>query len=294
MDFDGLNTVLSTYVQDEHQLLPFVSVLGGLRFDSYSAGVDALSPRMALIVTPARHTVLKLLYGEAFRAPSTYEAKVGTDASYINNPNLVGEQARTIELVAQHRLASGVLASASVFNYRMRRLIDLTLDSATQLYMYRNVGSARSHGIEVGVDAHLGPLFSGFANYTFQRTRNESGVLLTNSPAHLGKFGAAAALRRWIRPALQVRWESGRRTVYDTHTSAYALADLNVVITPHVGVWNARGRNGKHGAGESFEMRLRLNNVFDRNYSTPGGIEHRQPAIRQDGRNLVAELRYHF
>jgi hypothetical protein len=41
-------------------------------------------------------------------------------------------------------------------------------------------------------------------------------------------------------------------------------------------------------------MQLRFANVFNRAYSTPGGIEHRQPAIRQDGRNLIAELRYHF
>jgi outer membrane receptor for ferric coprogen and ferric-rhodotorulic acid len=45
---------------------------------------------------------------------------------------------------------------------------------------------------------------------------------------------------------------------------------------------------------QRLELSLRLNNVFDATFATPGGVEHRQAAIVQDGRNLSAELRYRF
>ena len=43
-----------------------------------------------------------------------------------------------------------------------------------------------------------------------------------------------------------------------------------------------------------LELSLRVNNVLDATYATPGGVEHRQAAITQDGRNLSVELRYRF
>jgi outer membrane receptor protein involved in Fe transport len=43
-----------------------------------------------------------------------------------------------------------------------------------------------------------------------------------------------------------------------------------------------------------LEAGVRLNNVFDVTYATPGGAQHAQAAIVQDGRNVAAELRYRF
>jgi outer membrane receptor for ferrienterochelin and colicins len=289
VELDGTATTLSAYVQDEHQLSSTVSILGGARFDRYTATVSALTPRAAMIVSPTRSTTLKLLYGEAFRAPSSYEAGANSDM-YRRNPDLEPERARTLELVWQQHLGTGVLGSMSMFQYRMQGLIDLTSDSATASYVYRNVGSARSRGVEAGVDVRLAQSISGYANYTFQRTLDEAGTRLTNSPAHLFKAGAGMQLTRWLRPAAQLRYETSRRTVYDTETAPFAVTDVNIGITPPFGT--------RHGVSASshqrFQLTIRLNNVFNRAYATPGGVEHRQPAIMQDGRNVRAEARYRF
>lgn len=37
-----------------------------------------------------------------------------------------------------------------------------------------------------------------------------------------------------------------------------------------------------------------VRNLFDVDYSTPGGFEHRQAAIGQDGRNYALRLEYRF
>jgi iron complex outermembrane receptor protein len=233
-----------------------------------------------MIITPTHRTTFKLLYGRAFRAPSAYEAGHSGE-SYERNSDLRPERARTAELIWQQRVNAGLLFSTSVFQYRMDGLIDLTTDAITDAYIYRNVGSARARGVETGFDARLGSATSAYANYTYQRTLDEHGTRLTNSPAHLAKAGAGLTITPSLRTAVQLRYESSRRTVYDTDTQGFVLADANLVLAPRI-------------SGEHLQLMVRVNNVFNTAYATPGGIEHRQPSIRQDGRNLRVSLRYLF
>jgi outer membrane receptor for ferrienterochelin and colicins len=287
---DQPSTTLSAYVQDEHQLSREVSLLAGVRYDRYRAGLQAVSPRLAVIVAPSRETVVKVLYGSAFRAPSMYEAEIESEG-YERNAGLQPEVAQTLELVAQRRLTGDVELSMSAFQYRMQRLIDLTVDPETDMYVYRNVGSARSRGLEAGLTGRFGARANGYANYTLQRTINESGERLTNSPKHLVKLGGGVTATPWLRPALQVRYESGRRTVYDTWTSDFALADVYVALMPAL---LRRRPRGASVASEPFEVTLRVNNLFDARYATPGGVEHRQAAIVQDGRSVRVQARMRF
>ena len=113
LDWSLPNTVLSAYVQDEHQITRSLSILAGLRHDAYQRSVDATSPRLALIYSPSLATTFKLLYGTAFRAPSAYELSPG-GFSYLQNENLRPETAETMEAVWQQRLAPGLLGSVSL------------------------------------------------------------------------------------------------------------------------------------------------------------------------------------
>ena len=85
---------------------------------------------------------------------------------------------------------------------------------------------------------------------------------------------------------LELRYESGRRTVYDTRTDPFLLANVTLTATPRV--------LQRSPATEPLTLALRISNLFDASYATPGGVEHRQPAIIQDGRSVAAELRYRF
>lgn len=277
-NINGPFRVLSGYLQDEHDFSPAFSLVGGVRYDASSVSENSFSPRAAALVRPAPGTTLKLLYGQAFRAPSVYEASASS--GLLRNPGLKAERSRTLELVWQQHLAPGVLLSSSLFQYRMRQLIDLTLDSASGLYQYRNVATAKSAGLETGLDARLGNNFSGFASYTYQRTVDQDQVRLTNSPAHLLKAGFSGGLTDWLRAGFVGRFESSRRTVQDTSTDPSLVVDLNLGLTHRVSTF------------QSFEVMARVNNVFNTRYATPGGIEHQQAAILQDGRNVSVELRY--
>lgn len=282
-DLEGASTGASAYIQNEHQFSRVVSLLAGLRYDGNTISKSSLTPRAALLLRPTEATTVKLLYGGAFRAPNVIESGIGY-GPYLKNPNLVPERARTLELVWQQRMGASVLWSTSLFRYQMRGLIETSVDSATSLIQYRNAGDANSSGVETGFDARLGRSVTGFANYTYQHTVDQAtDNRLTNSPAHLLKGGLSLDATSWLRPGVVLRYESSRKTVFGTSTDAYFITDLNLGIL---------GR--RDAPGPRLEMGLRLNNLFNVRYASPGGFEHRQLAIPQDGRNVTAEIRYGF
>jgi outer membrane receptor for ferrienterochelin and colicins len=286
-DWSLPNTVLSAYLQDEHQLTRSLSVLAGLRHDSYETSDDATSPRLALIFAPAHSSTMKLLYGRAFRAPSPYEAADGGDG-YKENPELLPETAQTVEAVWQQRLSTALLASVSLFHYDVRRLIDLTLDPVDSLFQYRNVGDAEAKGFEVELQGRLGPSGTGYVSYSFQdAVDRRTDQWLSNSPRHMLKAGSTADVTRWLGAGMDARYESGRRTLAGTETDPAFISDLHLLLP-------ARSTSSPRGPVDRLELSLRINNLFDASYATPGGVEHRQAAIAQDGRTVSAELRYRF
>jgi iron complex outermembrane receptor protein len=284
--FDLPNTVLSAFVQDEHQVTRTLSVLAGLRYDVYELSDNATSPRLAAIFAPSAGSTFKLLYGSAFRAPSPYEAADG-GVQYKANFDLRPETAQTIEAVWQQRLMGGLLGSVSMFHYDMNQLIDLTLDPADGFYQYRNVGDAHASGLEVELQGRLGGTGTGYASYSYQEaTDRATGNRLTNSPAHLLKGGAALDLTGWLAAGMDTRYESSRLTLAGTETDPAVITDLHLLFPAHA----SAGRRTL----DRLELSLRLSNLFDASFATPGGVEHRQAAIPQDGRTVSAELRYRF
>ena len=100
------------------------------------------------------------------------------------------------------------------------------------------------------------------------------------------KSGAAFDVSASLGVGLDSRYESGRLTLAGTETDDAFVTDVHVSVP-------ARQAN-VHGMLQRLSLSLRLNNVFDASFATPAGVEHRQAAIVQDGRNLSAELRYRF
>ena len=92
------------YVQETWTALYWLELTGGLRFDMHSTAGPHISPRAGVLVVPGSATVVKLLYGSAFRAPTVREAYVSTDQDSdganiwtAGNPALAHERINTIE-----------------------------------------------------------------------------------------------------------------------------------------------------------------------------------------------------
>jgi len=277
--------VYSLYAQDEFTLSKALTLTVGLRNDHYSTIGNTFVPRASLIYRPFQGSTLKFLYGEAFRAPNIYERYYidSEETGYVNqkrNPDLGEEKIGTLELAWEQRLSDGLFGTLSLYSFRMNDLIDLGIDPADDFYWYENAGTAKSRGLELGLNARLPNEVLGYASYSYQDSMDAVGdSRLTNSPVHLVKAGVSFPVFRSVYVGLQILHESERLTVYGTTAKPFFLANLNLASKPFF----------KH-----LRASLLINNLFDIQYAYPGGYEHLQDAIIQDGRNFIFRLEYLF
>ncbi|MCI0688014.1 MAG: TonB-dependent receptor, partial [Sporichthyaceae bacterium] len=195
-----------------------------------------------------------------------------------------------VELIYQQRLGARALWTVSAFNYRVSGLIDPTPVDSSSMIQFRNVSDAVASGLEFGLDLRLGHQVTGYVNYTYQRALDEATrERLTNSPDHLAKAGIGLSLAPGVRVAAESRYASGRRTVQNTTTDPFGVVNLNRSFAPRLSTSSTMGRGLSR-----LDLAVKVSNLFDAGYATPGGLEHRQSAIVQDGRNLLAELRFRF
>jgi iron complex outermembrane receptor protein len=270
----------SVYLQNELQLGPAGMTLG-VRYDAYSKAKNAVSPRAALLLRASRTATVKLLYGNAFRVPTVYEREYfHEDDGIVLNPGLGPETIQTLEAAWEQRLGGSLLARTSLFRYRISDLIDL-VETPTDplLQRYDNISAATATGVELELTGALDGGITGYASYTFQRTRDETvEVELSNSPAHMAKLGFTVPLQPLILGTNAV-YESGRLTVQDTRTASHFVLDLTL-----------SSRVLAHGLSVTTSLR----NVLGSDYRTPGGWEHVQAALPQHGRRFYVDLRLRF
>jgi iron complex outermembrane receptor protein len=268
--------VASFYLQDEFQVTPTLAVTAGLRHDHYSTTGSSTNPRAAIVFNPSPSSTAKLLYGRAFRAPNVYETRYGNGA----NPDLEAERIETVEAIWEQRLSPSFFGTVSLYQSRITDLIDEILDPDDGTTQFQNVGAARARGAELGLTARFAGGVSGYASYAYQQAKDDrSGADLTNSPDQAFKLGASCPLIGPLRISGELLYETGRLTVQDSRTGSYFLSNLTLSADP--------GRI-------PVRVLAQVRNLFDADYGTPGGFEHRQAAIAQDGRNYSVRLEYRF
>lgn len=281
------SSIASAYAQDEVQIFRHLSLTLGLRYDHFSTSGSAVTPRAGIVYSYSKQGTLKLLYGEAFRAPSTYEVLFQGPADAAN-PSLTNERIRTYELNVEQRLTPWLQGTVSAYHYTMKDLIDPFLDSGGNV-LYRNHGTASANGMEVQLDTRLPSGLRATVSYALQVAKDEDNAAgadvfgeengrLSNSPKNVFKAMVSGELFGAVIAGARFRCESPRLTVYGTETPSYCLTDLNLTSKPLSG----------------FSLSLAFRNLFDRRYATPGGVEHIQPAIEQDGRNLFGRVSWSF
>ena len=198
------------------------------------------------------------------------------------------ETIRTLEGVWEQRLSGGLYGAISVYQYTMKDLIDQVEDPSDGFIQHQNINDVKASGVEMELSYHSRSGVRGRASYSYQRARDKgSNQTLTNSPAHLVRAGAAIPLGRHLILAPQLQYEGERKTVQDTKTDAYVLSDLTLSVRP------GTGKDGR-ALFDHVELSLNVRNALDREYATPGGFEHVQPGITQNGRNYMARIRLTF
>jgi iron complex outermembrane receptor protein len=270
------------YLQDEVQLRDNLIFSLGVRHDHYDSFGGTNNPRLALIYNPLAKTTFKLLYGEAFRAPNAFERHYHDGlATQKPNPELDPERIKTYELVLEQYLGEHLRAVASGFYYEIDDLINLTLDPADGLLVFDNLDEVEAKGAEFELEGKWRRGLEGRVSYTFQEAKDrKTDMLLSNSPKHLAKLNFIVPLvGEKLLLGIEEQYTGKRKTVLRNETGGYAVTNLTLF-----------GRQLLQG----LEASASVYNLFDKKFSDPASLAHRQETIEQDGRIFRFKLTYLF
>ncbi|ELR72919.1 TonB-dependent receptor [Fulvivirga imtechensis AK7] len=116
--------IVGLFIQDRHIITDNLRVTFGARLDSYSDFGSSINPRGAVVYnTPFRSTV-KVMYGQAFRAPNYLELHDQNNPVDFGNTALEAEEIQTFE-VAYIQNFSVFSATLTYFNNTIKNLIFL-------------------------------------------------------------------------------------------------------------------------------------------------------------------------
>ena len=110
------------FIQDIWSFATGWELTGGLRYDHYSDFGRTLNPRLALVWQTTDRLTTKLMYGQAFRAPSYLERYV-TTAANPPDPSLLPEKSRTLELSLAWQASRALNLGANLYRFDRRDVI---------------------------------------------------------------------------------------------------------------------------------------------------------------------------
>ncbi len=264
-------TTQAFFAQVESQLTPRLSVTVGGSLHLHERFDAQITPRAAAIYHASPASTFKVLYGHAFRNPNTWERDYDNGV-ILGNTALKAEGITTYEAVWEQRLRGDFLATVSLFHLDLTNII--RLQPVAEGVQHQSVGRMHASGIEFQLDHRTNRGIWSYAGLSHSRATVE-GRGMTNSPEYLVKAGMSTPTARQLYAGAELQYQSGRLTLARQRTDDVLLANLNIglALTRHL------------------QVTTTVRNLFDTDYATPGGPEHLQDTLAQDGRTVLVRLR---
>ncbi len=282
LDRKDSSDIWGIYLQDEFRISNELTLNIGVRHDDYETFGGTTNPRAAVIYTPIEKTTIKLLYGEAFRAPNAYELFYNDDFFTTKPANdLDPETTKSYELVIEQGIGRHIQAVVNLFHYKIDDLISLRLDPADGLLTFENTDEIETDGLGLELEGKWPNGWEGRVSYSYQNAEDQStGDQLSNSPEHLFKANVIAPLLdQQLFAGLEYQYVGDRKTLMPDDADDYSLVNLTLNAPD---VWG-----GLSIAGSVY-------NLFDEDYGDVASEEHTQSEIPQDGRTYRLKAYYHF
>jgi outer membrane receptor protein involved in Fe transport len=237
---------------------------------------------LALIYSLRDSTDIKILYGQAFRAPDDYELHHSDPSGGIEtSTDLRPETIKTAQVVFEKYFWQHASLSASGFYNRINDLISQSTDPANGLLHYANLDGGRGKGVEFQFSAKRSGGWEGRLSYTLQESHSTiDSEPLSNSPRHLAEINLIAPLfRDKLFAGFEGQEISRRLTVIETQVGGSLVANATLYSKDLLG---------------KLRVSASLYNLFNKRYSDPVGQEIQGASVQQDGRTFRVKLTYSF
>ncbi|MDX2465627.1 MAG: TonB-dependent receptor [Porticoccus sp.] len=282
----------NTYVflQDVWRFLNDWELTAGVRYDHYSDFGDTVNPRLALVWSTTRNLTTKLLYGEAFRAPSFAQQRAINNPLVQGNSELDPEELKSYELAFDYRPSHDLVLNLNMFYYKWNDIIQFVPVGANAAEAQNN-GEQTGHGVEFEVTWQALRDLELSSNFSWQKSEDKN----LNADAAYSPEKQLYLAANWDPTELwnihvKANWILDRNRAagaddFRSDVDNYALVDLTI---RRKSLW------------DHVDLALIVKNLFDEDAREPslaGGVGFPVP-IENDlplaGQQILAEIRYQY
>lgn len=268
--------ILGVYFQDKFEINPQWVVTLGLRHDHYSDFGNTTNPRLALIYRPRELTRFKLLYGQAFRAPSFRQL-----GGFIGNRNLTPEKVKTYEAAWIQEFTprdslKGVF-SLTWFGSRYSNMIDAVLTPEGVRQFTNLSGTTIARGWEMETGLRLSSRTSLRATYTHT-------LPVEAEPRQFPRHAASL-----VADYQRQNWYFNLNAFYHGAVE-YARVD-GIQTLPAYWVVNGAAR---YAIGPGLTLQFGVNNLLDKDYFASINAANYPEGMPNRGRHFRLGVNYRF
>jgi outer membrane receptor for ferrienterochelin and colicin len=263
------------YAQDEWRFAQDWALTAGVRHDRYSDFGNTTNPRVAVVWDAALDLTAKLLYGQAFRAPSFNDEYGINNPVQRGNPKLRPETIKTLEAAISWQARKDLQANLNVFRYSMADIIRTVPNSTPGTgATFNNTGNQTGNGLELEMVWDANRSMRVMGNYSYQRSIDETTGQDAGYAPHHHVFSRAdwRFSSGWLFSS-QINWVADRkRAAGDTRVpvSDYKTVDLTL-----------RSEHGKANWNFSASIRNMFNADVREPSLAPGAIPNDLPVARR-------------
>jgi len=280
-------TEFGPFVQSALELSPRTTIMAGLRYDWVKFAVRdrlivgtnpddsgerlmrALSGSLGIAVNPSRSLTVYGNVGSSFETPTTTELANSPSGAGGFNTGLKPQHAWNFELGARGSLAQRFTYNVALFQAEVRDAL-IPYEIAAPRFFYRNAGSTRHQGLEVGGDLSVVPGLSLGAAWTYSDYRFREYTFTDTAGTHvLGGRPLAGIPDNWLNltiraqpAALAGAWAE----VQPAYSSGYLVSDVaNTRTSPW---WSTNVRAGWDGKAGTTRLSpfIGINNALNHQY----------------------------
>jgi len=270
--------IIGLYSQYQHQLSDSTSLTLGLRYDDFSEIGSQVSPRFGLVQTLGTHYSLKLLYGEAFRAPSESELNLLNNPVVLGNPTLKPETVESWDLIWIGQWPQTGLSLGYFESHFNDSIIQVDLGNGTSQFL--NIDQDSTQGIEFEFSQELNSHWLFRTSFTYIINKPE---LSFREADQLGSISANYKYSKW-NANLIANYIGEREFSTDANINTRIALDDYWLLFAKL----------QYDFTHSFKLFLQAKNLLDENYLTPTASSSLSEAIPNRGRELLAGVSWKF
>ena len=171
------------FLQDEIKPSEPLTVIPGIRYDSFSQGEDQFSPKISALYK-FRDARFRTSIGSGYRVPTFNDLYWPDTAFNKGNPDLKPEKSIEYEIGWDQQFGKGMLSKTTLFRRDVKDLIIWQPDTSYK-WAPLNIGEARIYGVEIDGEMNLHKLLMIYLNYTYLNPEDrKTGEKIKNLPRH--------------------------------------------------------------------------------------------------------------